>query len=80
MQGKAWRERLRGEVELRFDWRTNALSEQELEPHRRSSLQGTCGICHDTANVANHSLPTPLNIGTGDLSPTTPPPTWQARI
>ena len=33
------------------------------------SLQGTCGTCHDTPNVGNHSFPTPLNIGTGDLSP-----------
>jgi len=35
-----------------------------------ATLQGTCGTCHDTPNVANHSFPTPLNIGTGDLSPT----------
>ncbi|HKV63441.1 MAG TPA: hypothetical protein VJO16_16135 [Candidatus Acidoferrum sp.] len=34
------------------------------------SLQGTCGTCHDTPNVGNHSFPTPLNIGTGDPSPT----------
>jgi cytochrome c peroxidase len=32
-------------------------------------FQGTCGTCHDTPNVGNHSFPTPLNIGTGDLSP-----------
>ena len=31
-----------------------------------SLLQGTCGTCHDTPNVGNHSFPTPLNIGTGD--------------
>lgn len=31
-------------------------------------LQGTCGTCHDTPNVGNHSFPTPLNIGTGDPS------------
>lgn len=30
------------------------------------SLQGTCGTCHDTPNVGNHSFPTPLDIGTGD--------------
>ncbi|HKW62636.1 MAG TPA: hypothetical protein VJN89_08840 [Candidatus Acidoferrum sp.] len=29
-------------------------------------LQGTCGTCHDTPNVGNHSFPTPLDIGTGD--------------
>lgn len=32
------------------------------------SLIGTCGTCHDTPNVGNHSFPTPLNIGTGDPS------------
>jgi len=33
------------------------------------SLQGTCGTCHDTPNVGNHSFSTPLNIGTGDPDP-----------
>ena len=33
------------------------------------TLQGTCGTCHTTPNVGNHSFPTPLNIGTGDPSP-----------
>src|SRR5262249_676224 len=33
------------------------------------SLQGTCGTCHDTSNVGNHSFPTPLNTGTGDPNP-----------
>ena len=37
-----------------------------------SSLQGTCGTCHDTPNVGNHSFPTPLNIGTGDPDPSNP--------
>jgi cytochrome c peroxidase len=37
-----------------------------------ATLQGTCGTCHDTPNVGNHSFPTPLNIGTGDSSPTSP--------
>lgn len=36
------------------------------------SLVGTCGTCHDTPNVGNHSFPTPLNIGTGDPSPVNP--------
>jgi cytochrome c peroxidase len=36
------------------------------------SLQGTCGTCHDTPNVGNHSFPTPLNIGTGDPSASNP--------
>jgi cytochrome c peroxidase len=34
-----------------------------------ASLTGTCGTCHDTPNVGNHSFPTPLNIGTGDPDP-----------
>ena len=33
------------------------------------AIQGTCGTCHDTPNVGNHSSPTPLDIGTGDPSP-----------
>jgi cytochrome c peroxidase len=36
------------------------------------TLQGTCGTCHDTPDVGNHSFPTPLNIGTGDPSPNSP--------
>ncbi len=32
-------------------------------------VTGTCGTCHDTPNVGNHSFPTPLNIGTGDFDP-----------
>lgn len=36
------------------------------------SLQGTCGTCHDSPNVGNHSFPTPLDIGTGDPNPTNP--------
>lgn len=33
-------------------------------------LKGTCGTCHDTPNVGDHSFPTPLDIGTGDPNPT----------
>jgi hypothetical protein len=40
-----------------------------LLPGGVSSLKGTCGTCHDTPNVGNHSFPTPLNIGTGDPDP-----------
>ena len=36
-------------------------------------LPGTCGTCHDTPNVGNHSFPTPLNIGTGDPDPSNLP-------
>lgn len=35
-------------------------------------IPGTCGTCHDTPNVGNHSFPTPLDIGTGDPSPIDP--------
>ena len=37
-----------------------------------ASLTGTCGTCHDTPNVGNHSFPTPLNIGTGDPDQSNP--------
>jgi hypothetical protein len=37
-----------------------------------TSLQGTCGTCHDTPNVGNHSFPTPLDIGTGDPDASNP--------
>jgi cytochrome c peroxidase len=30
-----------------------------------SMIVGTCGTCHDTPNVGDHSLPLPLDIGTG---------------
>lgn len=33
------------------------------------SLLGNCATCHDTPNVGNHSFATPLDIGTGDPSP-----------
>jgi hypothetical protein len=29
-------------------------------------IPGTCGTCHDSPDVGNHSLPVPLNIGTAD--------------
>jgi hypothetical protein len=31
-----------------------------------ASIPGTCGTCHDSPSVGNHSLPVPLNIGVGD--------------
>ena len=36
------------------------------------ALEGTCGTCHDTPNVGNHSFATPLDIGTGDPDPSNP--------
>lgn len=32
----------------------------------RSSITGTCGTCHDTPGIGNHSLSVPLNIGVSD--------------
>jgi cytochrome c peroxidase len=43
-----------------------------LAPGGKPMLQGTCGTCHDTPNVGNHSFPTPLDIGTGDPDPSNP--------
>jgi hypothetical protein len=31
-------------------------------------IPGTCGTCHDSPNIGNHSLPVPLNIGVSDLT------------
>jgi cytochrome c peroxidase len=33
-----------------------------------ASIQGTCGTCHDSPNVGNHSVSAPLNIGVGDVN------------
>jgi hypothetical protein len=32
------------------------------------SIPGTCGTCHDSPNIGNHSVAAPLNIGVGDLN------------
>jgi cytochrome c peroxidase len=31
-------------------------------------IPGTCGTCHDSPNVGNHSVSAPLNIGVGDVN------------
>jgi cytochrome c peroxidase len=33
-----------------------------------TSIPGTCGTCHDSPNVGNHSVSAPLNIGVGDVT------------
>jgi cytochrome c peroxidase len=33
-----------------------------------STFAGTCATCHDTPNIGHHSLPLPLDIGTGHTS------------
>jgi len=37
-------------------------------------FQGTCTTCHDTPNVGDHSLPVPLDIGTGHSEVNEPDP------
>ena len=37
-----------------------------LPPSIPQPFDGTCGTCHDTLNVGNHSVSAPLNIGVGD--------------
>jgi cytochrome c peroxidase len=37
-----------------------------------TSIRGTCGTCHDSPNVGDHSLPAPLDIGIADASRRTP--------
>jgi cytochrome c peroxidase len=33
-----------------------------------NDLTGTCGVCHDTPNVGNHSVAAALNIGISDVT------------
>jgi hypothetical protein len=33
-----------------------------------ASIPGTCGTCHDSFNVGNHSVSAPLNIGVADVN------------
>jgi cytochrome c peroxidase len=33
-----------------------------------TSFSGTCGTCHDTPNVGDHSVSAPLNIGVADVT------------
>jgi len=37
-----------------------------------ATIPGTCGTCHDTPNVGNHSLKAPLNIATANANPGPP--------
>jgi cytochrome c peroxidase len=36
--------------------------------NRPTTFSGTCATCHDTPNIGHHSLPLPLDIGTGHSS------------
>ena len=33
-----------------------------------ASISATCGTCHDSPNIGNHSVSAPLNIGVGDVN------------
>ncbi|MGN6789923.1 MAG: hypothetical protein ACTHJP_10375 [Rhodanobacteraceae bacterium] len=35
-------------------------------------IRGTCGTCHDSPNIGNHSVAAPLNIGIADANRRTP--------
>jgi cytochrome c peroxidase len=37
------------------------------------SISGSCGTCHDTPDVGNHSVRAPLNIGVADAGKNSPP-------
>lgn len=39
----------------------------------QDTISGTCGTCHDTPNVGNHSVTAPLNIGVAKAGEHTPP-------
>jgi hypothetical protein len=38
------------------------------QPNIPPTLPGTCGTCHDSPNVGNHSVIAPLNIGIADVT------------
>jgi len=38
----------------------------------KDKIDGTCGTCHDTPGVGNHSVSLPLNIGIADANPGPP--------
>src|SRR5678809_1651193 len=42
----------------------NGLNDATNQQH----INGTCGTCHDTFNVGNHSVIAPLNIGIADIT------------
>jgi cytochrome c peroxidase len=40
---------------------------------QQASIPGSCGTCHDTPNVGNHSVKAPLNIGVANAGTNSPP-------
>jgi cytochrome c peroxidase len=39
----------------------------------QDNITGSCGTCHDSFNVGNHSIKAPLNIGVADAGENSPP-------
>jgi hypothetical protein len=47
----------------------NGLNLFASDPLGANPIVGTCGTCHDSPNVGNHSKKLPINIGIADASP-----------
>jgi cytochrome c peroxidase len=47
----------------------NGLNLFPSDPLGANTIVGTCGTCHDSPNVGNHSKKLPINIGVADVSP-----------
>jgi cytochrome c peroxidase len=47
----------------------NGLNLFATDPLGANTITGTCGTCHDSPNVGNHSKKLPINIGIADATP-----------
>jgi cytochrome c peroxidase len=47
----------------------NGLNLFPNDPLHTNTIVGTCGTCHDSPNVGNHSKKLPINIGIADATP-----------
>ena len=47
----------------------NGLNLFASDPIGANTIVGTCGTCHDSSNVGNHSKKLPINIGIADAAP-----------
>ena len=47
----------------------NGLNLFSSDPLGANTIAGTCGTCHDSPNVGNHSKKLPINIGVADAAP-----------
>jgi cytochrome c peroxidase len=47
----------------------NGLNLFAIDPLGANTIIGTCGTCHDSPNVGNHSKKLPINIGIADATP-----------